>query len=91
MAGPLRGWGGKGPGHKEKNNFFWNLFLFQRSNLPTAIKLKGEEGFGLNGPAINRRTFFCGFPYLKDVARSPFNSHTFMHVSNVFQKKVESK
>ena len=28
-----------------------------------AIKPEGEGVQGLNGPAIKRRTFFCGFPY----------------------------
>ena len=36
----------------------FNLF-FQRSKISEAIKLKGGGGLG---PAINRRTFFCGFP-----------------------------
>ena len=43
------------------------LFLepfFRRSKLSTAIKLEGEGGLGLNGQAIYRRTFFCGFPQL---------------------------
>ena len=34
---------------------------FQRSKISTAIKLEGG-GLGLNGSAIKRRTFFCGFP-----------------------------
>ena len=37
------GGGGKGPGHKGKNNFFFNLF-FQRSKISTAIKLEGAGG-----------------------------------------------
>ena len=48
MARPLRGGGVKRPG--------------QRSKISTAMKLKGGGGLGLNGPAIMRRTFFCGFP-----------------------------
>ena len=45
MAGPLRG-GVKGPAIKEKKIFF------QHSKVPTAIKLEGGWGLGLNGPAI---------------------------------------
>ena len=29
----------------------------------SCIKLEGGGGLGLNGPAIKRGTFFCGFPY----------------------------
>ena len=48
MAGPLR------------KLFFYHFF--QRSRISTAIKLEGGGGLGLNGPAIKRKTFFCGFP-----------------------------
>ena len=56
-AGPLRGEGVKGRAIKEKK-LFWNFF-FKRSNVQTAIKLED-----LNGPAIEKRTFFCGFQKL---------------------------
>ena len=43
MAGPFRGGGGiKGQAIKEKKTFFGTFF--QRSNIPTAIKLKGGRG-----------------------------------------------
>ena len=45
MAGPLRG----GRAINEKNNF--------ASNVPK--RSRGGGGFGLNGPAIKRRTFFA--------------------------------
>ena len=56
MAGPLRGGGGgvKGRAIKEKRTFL--TFFLQRS------KLEGGGGLGLNGTAIEGRTFFCGFP-----------------------------
>ena len=55
MAGPLRGGGGvKGRAIKEP--------FFQSYKVSTAIKLEGGGGLCLNGPAIKRRTFFCGFP-----------------------------
>ena len=63
MAGPLRGWGA---GPLWKKNFFGNLF-FECSNVPTAIKLEVGGGWlGLNGPAIKRKTCFCGFPSFYD-------------------------
>ena len=63
MAGPLREvGGGKGRAIKEKITLFLTIF-FRRSNIQTAIKLEGGRGLCLNGPAIKRRTFFCGFPY----------------------------
>ena len=56
MAGLLRG-GVKGLAVKGKINLL--LTFFQRSNVPTAIKLEG--GLGLNGPAIKRK-FFLRLP-----------------------------
>ena len=55
MAGTLRGGRGvKGRAIKKKITFFRTFF----PNVPTAIKLEGGGGLGINGPAIKRRTFF---------------------------------
>ena len=54
MAGQLRG----GRGVKEKITFF-GTFFFQRSTIPTAIKLEGGKGgLGLNGP-LREDLFFA--------------------------------
>ena len=58
MAGPLRGGGGKGPGHWGKKELFLGLF-FQPTDVSTAIKHEGGGGLGLNGPTIKGRTFFA--------------------------------
>ena len=44
----------------EKQTFFGTFF----SNVPTAINLERGGGLDLNGPALKKITFFCGFPYL---------------------------
>ena len=44
----------KGRAIKEKK-LFWEPFF---SNIPTAIKLEGGRGLGLNGRANKRRPFF---------------------------------
>ena len=64
MAGPLRGRGGgvKGRGIKEKKTFFGTFF--QRSN---GHYVRGGWGFGLNGPAIKRRTFFAASISIKEL------------------------
>ena len=57
LIGPSRGgWEGRAIKEKKLEPFF------QRSNDPTDIKLEGGGGLGVNGPAIKKRTFFCGFP-----------------------------
>ena len=61
MAWPFK-WRGGGEGLRagplrKKEPFF------QRSKISKAMKLEGGGGLGLNGPAIKRITFFCGFPY----------------------------
>ena len=48
MAGPLRGEGGGVKGRAIKETKMFNLF-FQRSNIPTAIKLERGGGGG-GGP-----------------------------------------
>ena len=53
---------------KEKIFFFWTfifilLLLFQRSLSSGG----GGEGGRTNGPAIKRRTFFCGFPLAEKI------------------------
>ena len=59
MAGLLRGGGGvKGRSIKEKRTFLGTFFF----NVPTfqqPFSSRGGGGLGLNGPAINRRTFFA--------------------------------
>ena len=52
MAGPLRGGGGIGPSHSEKNNFFWNFF--QRSNVQTFQRPLSSRGGG-GGKALMAR------------------------------------
>ena len=45
MAGPLRGWGGRGggvvKGRAIKENYLFLELFFQGSKVPTAIKLEG--------------------------------------------------
>ena len=56
---------------KTKKTFFYPFF--HRSKISTAIKLEGGGGSCLNGPAIKRKTFFCGFPYLYFLFLFPFS------------------
>ena len=46
--------------------------------MSTVIKMEGGAGLGLNGPAIKRRTFFCGFPY--SIENKPFVKLCFFSV-----------
>ena len=58
MAGPLRGGRVKGRAIKGKITFFGTFF----SNVPKfqrPLSSRGRGGFGLNDPAIKRRTFFA--------------------------------
>ena len=56
-----------------KKELFLEPFL-QRSNDPTAIKLEGGGGFGLNDSAIKKRTFCFFSASLTDLLIYPHNS-----------------
>ena len=50
-------------------------FFFQRSKAPTAIKLKGGGGLGLNGPAIKRKTFYLRLYELEVIVNNRNKKH----------------
>ena len=52
----------KGRAIKEKITFF-GTFISNAPKFQRPLSSRGG-GLGLNDPAIKRRTFFCGFPYL---------------------------
>ena len=60
MVVPIEEGGGKGPAIKEKIISFTFLNFLK---VPTDIKLEARGGKGLNGTAIKKTFFFCGFPY----------------------------
>ena len=58
MAGPLR----EGGGAFRKKELFLEHFFSPKFQNVNGHEARGVGWLGLNGPAIKRRTFFCGFP-----------------------------
>ena len=70
-------------------------FLSNVPNFQRPLSSRWGGGIGLNGPAIKRRTFFCGFP--KFLPFLVFNSDPVIHVIKIlfsgiiFSSEIEKK